>query len=451
MKKFLTLIIAAACMLTLCACGDSAASGGGKLLAAGPDYPQMVPYPDRTKYFNSSGEFDDDGFYEAYDAWCDSRSAQRNQPEDYAAALEDYLRRSVPQLLSGEAGQNRICSPVNVYMALAMLAEATGGESRQQLLELLGSDSLEALRAEAQAVWNANYCDDGTVASLLASSLWLSDSVKYVPETVDILAKNYYASSFSGTMGSEELNQALQDWVNGQTGGLLSKQVSGLKTDDDTVLALISTIYFCADWDGKFSEANTFPQTFHAPGGDTSHDFMHSRCTGIYYWGDKFAACAKSLKYSGSMWFLLPDEGVSPEDLVAGGQALDFLLSGGEGAENGFFIVNLAVPKFDVSSNLELSDSLDALGVTDVFDPTVSDFSPLTGDAGGIFLSRAEHAARVAIDEHGVTAAAYTMMDSPTSGIPPEDEVDFILDRPFIFAVTSHDGLPLFVGIVNNP
>ena len=32
-----------------------------------------------------------------------------------------------------------------------------------------------------------------------------------------------------------------------------------------------------------------------------------------------------------------------------------------------------------------------------------------------------------------------------------EEEVDFILNRPFIFAITGTDGLPLFVGIVHQP
>ena len=115
-----------------------------------------------------------------------------------------------------------------------------------------------------------------------------------------------------------------------------------------------------------------------------------------------------------------------------------------------YLIVNLAVPKFDVSSDLDLSSGLRALGVTDVFDPAVSDFSPLT-KAEGIYLSQAEHAARVAIDEEGVTAASYTVMLAPGAGPPPEEEVDFVLDRPFLFAITGVDGLPLFVGLVNRP
>ena len=34
---------------------------------------------------------------------------------------------------------------------------------------------------------------------------------------------------------------------------------------------------------------------------------------------------------------------------------------------------------------------------------------------------------------------------------PPEEEVDFVLNRPFVFAITGTDGLPLFVGIIHQP
>jgi hypothetical protein len=35
----------------------------------------------------------------------------------------------------------------------------------------------------------------------------------------------------------------------------------------------------------------------------------------------------------------------------------------------------------------------------------------------------------------------------------PEDqkEIDFVLDRPFIFAITGEDHLPLFAGVVAEP
>ena len=93
------------------------------------------------------------------------------------------------------------------------------------------------------------------------------------------------------------------------------------------------------------------------------------------------------------------------------------------------------------------------MGVNDVFDPAVSDFTPMTTNVKEpIILTQASHAARVVIDEEGCTAAAFT--DMALGGAAPEPsagEVDFVLDRPFLFCITGNSDLPLFVGIVNSP
>ena len=450
MKRALALLLAALSVFSLTACTQQGAANTGKYQLAAAQYPQMAQYPDESKFIKLDGDFDSEGFSEVFDAWQTDRRKQLDQSEGYTDALDGYLRALIPQLLTDGTGENKACSPINIYMALAMLAEITDGESRAQLLALLGSSNLDALRAEAAAVWNANYCDDGAVTSILASSLWLSDQINFKQETMDALAQYYYASSFRGEMGSAAFDRALQKWIDQQTGGLLEEQASGLTMDKETILALATTIYFRAKWDGEFSEERTSPDTFHARSGDMTCDFMHQGGTNTYYWSDRFSAVAKRLENSGAMWFLLPDEGVTPEELLADEATLDFLLSGGESAESKYLIVNLSVPKFDIASDLDLTDSLKKMGIADVFDPAVSDFSPMTDDTEA-YLSQAKHAARVAIDEEGVTAAAYTVMMMGGAGAPPEEEVDFVLDRPFVFAITGVDGLPLFVGVVHQP
>ena len=450
MKRALALLLAALSVFSLTGCTQQGAASAGKYQLAAAQYPQMAQYPDESKFTKLDGDFDSEGFSEVFDAWQTDRRKQLDQSEGYTDALDGYLRALIPQLLTDGTGENKACSPINIYMALAMLAEITDGESRAQLLALLGSSDLDALRAEASAVWNANYCDDGAVTSILASSLWLNDKINFKQETMDALAKYYYASSFRGEMGSAAFDRALQEWINQQTGGLLEEQASGLTMDKETILALATTIYFRAKWAGEFSEERTGPDTFHALSGDVTCDFMHQGGTNTYYWSDRFSAVAKRLENSGAMWFLLPDEGVTPEELLADEATLDFLLSGGESAESKYLIVNLSVPKFDIASDLDLTDSLKKMGIADVFDPAVSDFSPMTDDTEA-YLSQAKHAARVAIDEEGVTAAAYTVMMMCGAGAPPEEEVDFVLDRPFVFAITGVDGLPLFVGVVHQP
>ena len=54
-------------------------------------------------------------------------------------------------------------------------------------------------------------------------------------------------------------------------------------------------------------------------------------------------------------------------------------------------------------------------------------------------------------DEEGVEAAAYTVIMTTGGTMPPTEEVDFVLDRPFIFMIQTSEGLPLFLGTVNQP
>lgn len=430
--------------------GQDDASELGVLTVSSAHYPEMALYPDEMLYINDNGGIDDT-FWDAYEVWENDNQARRTMLEDYDGELNPFFTDSIRQFLSGSQGQNRIYSPINVYMALGMLAEVTDGESREQVLTLLGTDNIDDLRTQANTIWEANYQNDGATTSVLAGSLWLNEDVNFVQSTMDSLAENYYASSYQGVMGSDELNHALQSWLNEQTGGLLDEQASGISLDADTILALAATINFHAAWSNEFFEEATQSGVFHGVNGDIDCDFMHQDQT-MYYRGAKFSAVSKYLKSDGAMWFILPDEDVSVDELLQDEQTMEFILGDKYEWENREFLtVHLSVPKFDVSSDLDLTSGLKALGVTDVFDPAISDFTPMTLDTGEIYLSQAKHAARVKIDEEGCTAAAYTVMAAVATALPPEEEIDFVLDRPFIFVITGNGELPLFVGIVNRP
>lgn len=436
---------AAAVLAVAVLCGVLFWPGGGTMRAyavAQAQYPEMAPYP--------SNEWNEG----AYDKWWEGRRAQRDQPEGYGEGLEGFYAAAMEEFLSGADGKNKVFSPLNIYMALGMLAELTDGESRGQILDLLGAESIEELRAQASALWNANYCDDGTVASVLASSLWLSEDVNFKRGTMDALAETYYASSYQGEMGSAGFNKALQEWLSEQTHGLLEEQADQIELSPETILALATTLYFNAKWGDEFDKDRTTREVFHAPGGDVERDFMHQRAETDYYWGEQFGAVRRYFEEGGAsaMWFLLPDEGVDVEDLLTDGQVHELLFGDrSEWEDSKYLIVNEAVPKLDVSCQIDLIGGLKDLGIAGVFDPALSDFAPMTEDADGIFVSQAAHAARVKADEEGVEAAAFTAMAAAGAVMPPEEEIDFVLDRPFLFAITGLDGAPLFIGVVNDP
>ena len=429
---------AAAAVLALVLClGLFLHSGGGLAVQvlAEPAYPKNAPY-----------SADDD---DAYETWWEDQQSRQPEP-GYADSLTPFLGSSIRQFLSSDGNENLVFSPLNTYMALAMLAEITGGTSRQQILDLLGVPEMEALRVQAQMLWNAQYCDDGATTKLLASSLWLNGDLSFRQDTLDLLADSYYASSYRGTPGSAEMDKALQKWLNRQTGNLLEEQAGSVHLDPQTVLALASTICFRAKWADEFQETETADGIFHAPGGEYTVPFMHSFRQDTYYRGAHFGAVSIPLQNgAGAMWLLLPDEGYTPQELLQEGDTLSCLVSGGNPEAGRQVMLDLALPKFDVSSDFSLSEGLQALGITDVFSQSAADFSSLTEEPA--FLSDTRQAVRVGIDETGITAAAFTVMQLAGGAKPPEETVVFSLDRPFLFAVSGSDGLPVFTGVVQNP
>ena len=242
----------------------------------------------------------------------------------------------------------------------------------------------------------------------------------------------------------------LREWINEQTGGLLEEAAGNLSMSPETILALAATVYYQAKWDTEFQKENNTERVFHAPAGDIPHTFMHQTDVyGTYYWSEHFGAVARRMEEGGQMWFVLPDEGVSTDTVLTDDSLYNLLDPTYDWADQKTLRVNQYIPKFDISSDADLINGLQTLGVTDVFDMAEADFSPLTDLPAAI--SQVKHAVRVAIDEEGVTAAAFTAMMAYGASRPPEEEMDFILDRPFLFAITGTDGVVLFMGVVNQP
>lgn len=407
-------------------------------------YPTMAPYPEESRSNRDQWE-------KRNDAWRASISAQYREP-GYADGLAPFFARSMAVFLSDAKGENKICSPLNIYMALSMLAEITGGESRQEIFNVLGTESIEALRQQASDLWNAQYRNDNATFMILANSLWMNDGLSFRKDTLDTLAQSYYASAYAGTPGSQDMDAALRSWLSEQTGGLLEEQINNISLPPQTVIALVSALRYQAKWAVQFSERNTRPQVFHSPSGDVEVDFLHQDSDNTYYWGSQFGAVGLPMENDGgTMWLLLPDQGVTPEQLLGDSEVQDFLVQGSRWEQQKRLIVHFGMPKFDVSSQFDLGEGLKSMGIQQVFSPEAADFSPLLKDPAPAYLSQCNHAVRVAVDEEGVTAASYVVMVMEGAAPPPTEEMDFQLDRPFFFVIQSPDGLPLFSGIVNQP
>jgi len=415
----------------------------------GGDYPGMktvlASYPAPTAANLSSEEFvEDDNLWK----WADKYFELVEKTQGISGEmLKYYTNLSGEVLVNGD--ENTVLSPLNTYIAFAMLAETAEGNTRQQILDMLCASDIESLRKNVKALWESNYVDIPILKSLLANSLWLNDSYKFNEKTLKLIADNYYASSFRGTPGNEAFNNALKKWTNENTGNLLTEYTENLNMDPSTVMAILSTIYYKASWEKPFSEYSTTSETFHGAKGDTTVQMMHNSDMTSYAETDKFIVIKIDLAESGNMFFYLPKEGVNVNELASDPDVLALAQNRNDSRWN-MITVDMSIPKFKVSSQTDLIPALMALGVTDALDYTIADFSPVTVGENELFLDKAEHAALVEIDEEGVTGAAYTALMMTEGAMLSTGTLEFVLDEPFMFAVTGADGSILFDGLVKN-
>lgn len=397
---------------------------------------------------------------EEFDAWQAEIHLRNALVQDARVPIGLFAETLSRELLTGTDTVNRVWSPVNAYIALAMTAELTGSETQAQLLSLLGVSDTAELRRGVSAVWEKIYQNNGKEISVLANSLWLDKDVDYMPQKMDTLARDYYASVYQGDLGSTRTNRDITNWMRSQTGGLLKDRTGNVQLDpEDGVLTLASTIYFQSRWNDEFRKADNTQAIFHAADRDVECTFMNKTEAEMnYYWGEDFGAVKMYLENSSAMWFILPDEGKTADDVLNSGDFME-ILTASEFPEDGpqnqkWMKVNLSVPQFDVSAGLNLRQALQNVGVSALFDPAVCDLSPSVLPSEDFrqppHIASIHQDTRVKIDEEGVAAASYIEIVGAGAAAPPDEIIDFILDRPFVFAVTKSQ-IPLFLGTVNRP
>ena len=384
-----------------------------------------------------------------FEAWIKENSLRDHNAKDILPALMAFSGSGSALLLNSR--ENALWSPVNAYIGLAMTAELVTGQTKAEVMGVLGARDNGQLRSGISALWESVYRDNGKEVSVLANSLWLDDATDYNQDVMDAISHHYYASVYRGELGSEKTNRAIGAWLSNETGGFLKNRTDKVALSRNALLALVSTVYFQAQWSDEFSRDRTDTGVFHSPSGDLQVTYLNAKRRQMYYyWGEDYAAVALPLKNGSSMWLILPDSDKTLGDVLESGEYIaHFTDPGGENSK--YMKVNLSVPKFDVAAGTDLKPALQAMGLERIFDIYCPDFVESIYADTSVYLESVRQDSRVAIDEEGVIAASYIILDfGAGSAMPPEEEIDLVLDRPFLFAIT-HSGIPLFMGAVNEP
>jgi serpin B len=111
----------------------------------------------------------------------------------------------------------------------------------------------------------------------------------------------------------------------------------------------------------------------------------------------------------------------------------------------------VTLPRFTMTQQFELGDTLSAMGMPDAFSGAAN-FSGMTGKRD-FFISAAIHKAFVDVNETGTEAAAATSIEMRATAMryePPS--IVFKADHPFLFLIRdTRTGSILFLGRVVDP
>lgn len=371
-----------------------------------------------------------------------------NLPPDpsFITALKDFAYQTSPQVIGGSQ-KNINFSPVSLYYALTSATCGAQGESQGQLLALLGMAEKDSLVQKAGHYYQVLYRDNELGKTKIANSVWLDpkvnhNAVKFKDSYIRRL-QDLYASCHYIDFAHKDSGEAMARWVSEETGGSIKPTV---ETQPDQVMAILNTVCYQAEWQDRFQENQTKQAAFTLKTGkQVSCDFMNQELhNAFFYQGEGFLRAGLNLKNSGKMIFILPEAGKTPQDLL---KDADTMQTAFEGGKEYFGIVTWKVPKISFRSQLSLTDSLKELGLNSPFSQN-ADFSDLTDSP--VFISNIGQASHLALNEKGVSAAAFTQIDLQGSA-ETHAKANMFLTKPFIFAIIDGHGVPLFTGICEDP
>ncbi len=119
-------------------------------------------------------------------------------------------------------------------------------------------------------------------------------------------------------------------------------------------------------------------------------------------------------------------------------------------------MVNLKLPKFEVTLDKELNTFLQNMGLKTCFDVEKADFSQIGESENGdtLYIDLVRQKAKIIVDEAGTEAAAVTeVMMKYRSALPVmEEPLEVFFDEPFLYMIMDMENqIPLFIGIMDNP
>ena len=149
------------------------------------------------------------------------------------------------------------------------------------------------------------------------------------------------------------------------------------------------------------------------------------------------------------MLIILPDERFGLKNLI---ENLDVKTVESVKDPNSFSTkkISLKMPKFKIEYEASLNETLRSLEIKDAFDSKYADFSAMSMQSSGLYVSKVVHKAFVKTNEERTEAAAATgIKKRKVCKKRFRNPIYFTVDHPFLFMILYEDQT-LFMGKVTS-
>ncbi len=352
--------------------------------------------------------------------------------------------------------ENSVISPDSLKTVLAMAANGAEGETRNQILNALGIDDLEAYNSQQKEKISSNQWDYNSASYKTANSIWVKGNNNILNDDYKEMIKDKYNGLISAVGQNPK---SINNWVEENTGGRIDKVIDN--TDFDVLL--LNTADFIGSWKYLFDERSTESGIFNnADGSKATVDYMGRRFFKRedfkYYAEDGVKAVA--LTYGSYVNTEVRENEDTPYEMVfvlankeLNNDVLNRIFNRGEDAE-----VFVQIPKFYIENEIEAVDMLKSMGIEDMFNPKKADFSYMLENQPyyvenvinqPYYVENVIQNAIIGVDENGTVASASSEILLYAGG-GEAPQLEFIADRPFYYFIrNSETGDILFEGMVN--
>ena len=421
-------------------------------------------------------------------------AAAKIAAESVNAFALDLFRKVRADGTVGLADRNAVFSPLSIVLALALVRAGAVGETAAQIDAVLhasgwdalgaGLGSLDDVLSKRQAmIVGADGEPQISPALRIANAAFAqkgwSIEQAYLDRIATAFGAGLHLEDFAGD--PEGARKAINAWISEGTAGRIPDLLAPGSIEPLTRIVLANAMYMKAQWEYWFDDQSPDAPFTRLDGSQVQVPTMHRLGPLDLAFPIPYA--------SGNGWkaaellYNAPDNGpqlamtlVRPDDLDAFIGALTpaqlgRIVSALDAQRVAFahptdcpqattigpgcypYDLDLYMPRFAISTRLDLPPLLSALGMPLAFDPSKADLTGIHSPSE-LSISTAAHQADIDVDEKGTEASAATAFGGLGGiGAPyPLRHITFRLDRPFIFLVRDLEtGAVLFMGQVTDP